>query len=385
LPEPEEPTTARVSPGHRPPVLVGEGHVVELDGRGRVGREGLGAVLDRRLGVDELENALGARAGLLPDGEDHGEHPYGSHELGEVRGERDEGAERDLAPYGEPAAQRQHRDLAEGGHGLEGRGVLGVEPDGPQPPREEPPSDVPELPGLLLLLPEALHHAYAADGAVDHTRHGGGLRLRVPGGGVQLGAAALGDDPEGGGDGERDQGEGQGERGHDPEGDQEEQHVPDGHREHEEQALDQLEVAGGAADDLAGGQLVLASSVEPGDRPVHLGPQVVLDVEGEAAAVVAADVGEDVHDDGGGYERARPGRHGLAVVPDDVVDDHLGDQRDDRQDRHAAERGAEREQDVLRVPPRVPREPLRPAALVPLLECHAGAFRRSHSAARHQR
>ena len=68
--------------------------------------------------------------------------------------------------------------------------------------------------------------------------------------------------------------------------------VADGHREHEEQALDELEVAGGAADDLAGGQLVLAAAVEPGDRAEHLGAQVVLHVEGEPAAVVAADVGE---------------------------------------------------------------------------------------------
>ena len=76
------------------------------------------------------------------------------------------------------------------------------------------------------------------------------------------------------------------------EGDHEEQDVADGHRQHEEQALDQLEVAGGAADDLAGGQLVLPPPVEPGDGVVHLGAQVVLDVEGEPAAVVAADVGE---------------------------------------------------------------------------------------------
>ena len=161
-------------------------------------------------------------------------------------------------------------------------------------PAKSLPADLAQLAGLLLLLAEALDHPDAGDGAVDDPGDGGGLRLGVPGGGVQPRAAALGDEPEGGGDGQRDQGERQRQPGHDHQRDQEEQDVPDGHREHEEQALDQLEVAGGPADDLSGGQLVLAAAVEPGDRPEHLGPQVVLDVEGEPAAVVAADVGEDV-------------------------------------------------------------------------------------------
>ena len=274
LPEPEEPTTARVSPGRisklRPSRtglargLVAEGHVVELDGGGRVGGEVLGAVGEGRLGVDQLQDALGAGPGLLADGEDHGEHPDRADELGEVGGERDERAERDVPAHGQPAAERQHRDLAERRDGLEGGGVAGVEPDGPQPPREEPAADLPQLAGLLVLLAEALDHADAGDGAVDDARDGGGLGLGVPGGGVQLGAAALGDPPQGGGDGERDQGERQGQPRHDHEGDQEQQHVADGHRQHEEQALDQLEVAGGAADDLAGGQLVLPPSVEAG-------------------------------------------------------------------------------------------------------------------------
>ncbi|GAA2940547.1 hypothetical protein GCM10011428_69030 [Streptomyces violaceus] len=207
--------------------------------------------------------------------------------------------------------------------------------------------DLPQLAGLLLLLPEALHHAYAADGAVDHASDGGGLGLGVPGGGVQPGAAALRDVGECGGHGQGDEGERPRQPGHDHQGDHEEQDVPDGHREHEQQALDQLEVAGGPADDLAGGQLVLAAAVQPGDRAVHLRPQVVLDVEGEAAAVVAADVGEDVDDQGGGDEEAGPGGHVPGVLADDVVDDHLGDQGDEGHHGHARQGGAEGEYDVF--------------------------------------
>lgn len=273
--------------------------------------------------------------------------------------------------HGEPAAQREHRDLAERGDRLERGGVPRVEADGAHPAREETAADLTQLSGLLVLLPEALHHAYAADGAVDDTRDGGGLRLRVPGGGVQPAAAALRDHPQGGGHGQRDQGERRRQPGHDPQGDQEEQDVPYGHREHEEQALDELEVAGGPADDLSGGQLVLAAAVEPGDRPVHLGAQIVLDVEGETATVVAADVGEGVDDQGRADQGARPGGHVAGVTDDHVVDDDLGDQRDQCHDGHAAQRGTEGEDDVRRMAPRVARQSPCPSPL----RSHAGAFR----------
>lgn len=105
-------------------------------------------------------------AGLLADGEDHGEHPDRADELGEVRGERDERAEGDLAAGGQPAAEGQHRDLAEGGYGLEGGGVAGVQPDGAQPTGEQPAADLAQFAGLLVLLAEALDDADAGDGSV---------------------------------------------------------------------------------------------------------------------------------------------------------------------------------------------------------------------------
>ncbi len=357
--------------GEREPVedgplgVVAEVDVLELDGGGRVGGQFTAALRDRGFGVDELEDALHTGAGLLGDGEDHGEHADGADELREVGGEGDEGAERDLSLGGHPAAEGQHGDLGERGHGLEGGGVAGVEPDGPQPSGEEPAPGLAELAGLLLLLPEALDDAYAGHGPVDDARDGGGLALRVPGGGEELLAAALGDEPERGGHQQRDDGQQRRQPQHDPEGYPEEQEVPDRHREHEEQALDELEVGGGASDDLPGGQLVLAPPVEPGDGVVHVGAQVVLHVEGEASAVVPAYVGEGVHEQGGGYEHPRPGAHGLGPVPDDVVDDHLGDQGHERHDGHARQRGAEREQHVGLVPPGVGGQPLSPALFLP--------------------
>ena len=142
------------------------------------------------LGVDQLEDPLHAGPGLLADGQHHGEHPDRADELGEVGGEGDEGAEGDLPAGGQPAAERQHRDLAERGDGLEGRGVAGVQPDGAQPAGEELPADLAQLAGLLLLLAEALDDADAGDGAVDDAGDGGGLALGVPGGGEEPGAAA---------------------------------------------------------------------------------------------------------------------------------------------------------------------------------------------------
>ena len=247
-----------------PLLVVAEPYVVELDAGRGVGGQLLRTVRHGGLGVDELQDALHTGAGLLADGEDHGEHPDRADELGEVGGEGDERAQGDLAPGGQPAAEGQHGDLAERGHGLEGGGVAGVQPDGAQPPGEEPPADLAELAGLLVLLAEALDDPDPGDGPVDDPGDGGGLALGVPGGGEEPLAAAAGDEPEGGGDGEGDEGERRGEPRHDHQGHEEEQDVPDGHREHEQQSLDELEVAGGPADDLPGGELVLPLPVELG-------------------------------------------------------------------------------------------------------------------------
>lgn len=316
---------------------------------------------DRGLGVDQLVDPLHTGPGLLADGQHHRQHPDRSDQLRQIGGEGDEGAEGDLSLGGHPAAEGQHRDLAERGDGLEGGGVAGVEADRAQPPGEKPAADLAQLPGLLLLLPEALDDAHPGDRAVHDTGHRGRLSLGVPGGGEEAGAAALGDEPQGGGDGQRDDGEQRRQHRHHGQRDREQQDVPDHHREHEEQALDQLEVAGGAADHLAGAELVLPAAVEPGDRAEHPGPQIVLEVQGELTAVEAADVGEDVDDERGHDHEGGPGAEGARLPDDDIVDDQLRYERDQGQHGHPGERGAEGQQHVFPVLPAVTGQPPRPA------------------------
>ena len=67
-----------------------------------------------------------------------------------------------------------------------------------------------------------------------------------------------------------------------------EHHRADRQRHHEQQALHQLQVGDRAGHDLAGAQRVLLGAVEPLHRAEHLLAQVVLHVEGEPAAEVAA-------------------------------------------------------------------------------------------------
>ncbi len=164
---------------------------------------------------------------------------------------------------------------------------------------------------------------------------------------------------------------------HDDERDHEEQHVADHHRDHEQQALHELQVAGAAADDLSGAQLVLRAAVEPDQRLVHLGAQVVLHVEGEPAAVEAPDEGQAVD------EQRRPRPAGVihsasppCTADHDVVDDDLGEQRDEGHDAHAAQRGAEGEQHVPPVAPAVPRQAPGPAGppLVRLAVFHSAVL-----------
>ena len=89
--------------------------------------------MHHRVGVEHVEDPFGTRSRLLTDGEQTGEHPNRGDELDEVGGEREERAEGYVAVQGQPAAQRQHRDLTEGGNGLQGRGEAGLQTHEPAP------------------------------------------------------------------------------------------------------------------------------------------------------------------------------------------------------------------------------------------------------------
>lgn len=157
---------------------------------------GVRGVGDHRCLVDDLQDPLGARPCLLPDGEEGRHLAYGGDERAQVRGEREEGAERDPAVQGHPAAEGEDGDLAEGGDGLERRVVAAGEADHPQPGGEQgagPVLQAGELPGLLA---EALHHADPGDGRLHRGGHLGGLLLGVPVGGEQVAAAAQRDEVE---------------------------------------------------------------------------------------------------------------------------------------------------------------------------------------------
>ena len=74
--------------------------------------------------------------------------------------------------------------------------------------------------------------------------------------------------------------------------DDEQQQVAAHHRQERQQPLHQRDVGDGAADHLAGVELVLARAVEPVQRAEDFRAQVVLHVQGEPAAHVAPDEAE---------------------------------------------------------------------------------------------
>ena len=94
---------------------VAEAHVVEahVAGRRAAASIGVGSLDHQRVGVEQVEDALGAGPGLLADGDERGEHPHRRDELHQVRREGEERAEGDAAVDREPAAEAEHRHLAE--------------------------------------------------------------------------------------------------------------------------------------------------------------------------------------------------------------------------------------------------------------------------------
>ncbi len=226
--------------------------------------------------------------------------------------------------------------------------------------REQLRADPLQLLLLLLFLPEALHHAHAADGLVHQADHLGGLLLRIPARREQPAPGRQRDQVQRGRHREGHDGEHGGQDHHNDQGHHEQCDVPDGDRRHGQQALHHVQVGDGPADQLPGADLVLARAVQPGQRAEQPGPQVVLDVEGQPAAVVAAqvDAGE-VHR---GRDQQQPGQRPdrLLVGHDDVVDDAALDQRDRGGGHRARQRAADRNDDVAAVTPAVARQPSQP-------------------------
>ena len=218
-------------------------------------------------------------------------------------------------------------------------------------------------PLLLLLLAEALDHPHAADGLVDHAGHLAGLLLRVPAGREQLAPRRQRDDPQRGRDRDGHQRQHRREHHHDAEGQHEQHDVPERDRHHGHQALHHVQVGDGPADQLPGADLVLARAVQPGQRVEQLGAHVVLDVEGELPAAVAAQV--DAAEVDRGRDDEQPGQRPDRGLPghDHVVDDLPLHQRDRRGGDGRHQRPAQCHQHRPAVTPAVARQPPQPPVL----------------------
>ena len=213
---------------------------------------------------------------------------------------------------------------------------------------------------LLFLLSEALDHAHAADGLVDQPDDLAGLLLRVPARGEQLAPGRQRDQPQRGRhrDGhDREHGR---QDHHDAQGHHEQHKVPQRDRHHGHDALHHVQVGDGPAHQLPGADLVLARAVQAGQRVEQLGPHVVLDVQGQPAAVVPAQVDAGEVHRGRDQQQAgqRPDR--LAVGHDDVVDDLPLHQRDRGRRRRGRQRAAQRDDDPAAMSPAVSGQPPQP-------------------------
>ncbi len=135
---------------------------------------------------------------------------------------------------------------------------------------------------------------------------------------------------------------------------------PERDRHHGHDALHHVQVGDGPAHQLPGADLVLARAVQAGQRVEQLGPHVVLDVQGQPAAVVPAQVDAGEVHRGRDQQQAgqRPDR--LAVGHDDVVDDLPLHQRDRGRRHRGRQRAAQRDDDTAAMPPAVSGQPPQP-------------------------
>src|SRR4029077_20574257 len=91
---------------------VSERHVLETDlGPRYVEIRGIGRVLHDGRRIEQVEDALGAGARELADGEDRGKLTNRRRDEEHVGGERQERAEGDAAIEGQPPAEREHAAL----------------------------------------------------------------------------------------------------------------------------------------------------------------------------------------------------------------------------------------------------------------------------------
>ncbi len=352
---------AEVEPAQHLLVVVPEVDVTQLDVAPQLGElDGVRWVRDRGLEVEHLEDPLHAGAGLLADRQDARELAGRGDELGDVRRERQEGAQRDVPLHHQPAAECEHGDLGERRDRLQQRLVAGLQAGRPHPAAVQALDDADHPVELALLLAEGLHHPHAADVLVDDLGDLALALLSVPARREHLHPEAVGDHEERGCDDEPDAGQERREPEHDGQGHQHQQDVAEHQGQEVEQPQDQRGVAAGPGDELSGGELGQGALVEGEQVVVELVAQVVLDGQRRLAVVVATQVRQAEDRERDHHEQRQPRPEGLGGVADHVVDDGTGDQRHHRLARAAQDGRGERDLDVALVLPDLAAQPADP-------------------------
>ena len=333
----------------RPEVPVGD--VLDDDlPVGDMERFRVGFLGDNRVGVEDLEDAVGRGARLLRDRDDVGHHPHRREQLREVGGEGEERAERDLALDREVPAEREHADLSVGRDRRQHRRVLRLDADVADLRPVQVLGRPAERGDLAVFLAEPLHHADAADGLVDDARDFAGALQRVPLRGVHLAPQLQRDDEQRRNREQADEREERRHQQHEEHRQYEQHDVAGEHRHEREELLHELQVGARARDELTGGELVVTREVEALQTLEQRVAQVVLHVDPVTPAGEAPDVLEpEVHRRHADEERDQR-RGGTRVGRDGVVDDRALHEREQRRDHLTRDRDAERDQDVPLVP-----------------------------------
>ena len=106
--------------------------------------------------IEQIENPLGAGPSQLGDRENRRELSDRRSDEQQVGREGEEGADGDPTLVGEPAAEREHRDLTQGRDGLQRGLEARLHLDEPHPGCEEPGRTIHEAIEFVIFLTEAL-------------------------------------------------------------------------------------------------------------------------------------------------------------------------------------------------------------------------------------
>ena len=317
----------------------------------RTGRRGSASGFSATSGLESSTSSTRSAParGLLALRDQARHHAYRRSELDEVRGEREERAEAQVAVDRHPTAEADDGSLRERRDRLERRLVARLESHDAHPAAELLAAAPGELLELALLLAERLDHAHARHCLFDDTGDVGLTLLRVPVGGEQL-HPQRGREAEQGRDAEqRDERERWREEQHGDDGDHHQHEVAERDRELREEALEQADVGSCPRHELTGLHVVVRGEVEALQPLEDRVAQVVLHVEADALAGEAPPVPADEADDAEPHHQREPGPQRLGVGDQHVVDEHGLDQRRQRRDPLPDHREPERQDRVALV------------------------------------